>query len=107
MDAALIRQAAECLVAARRDHKPIGSLPGALRPPTIEAGFAIQDAVMALLGERAGGWKVGVAPNAPATCAPMFASLLHQSPLRIPAAQVPMCGVEGEIAVRMGRDLPK
>jgi 2-keto-4-pentenoate hydratase len=107
MDAASIRQAAEVLVAARRDRKPIASLPAALRPPTVEAGFAIQDAVMALLGERPGGWKVGVAPNAPATCAPMFASLFHASPLRIPAAQVPLLGVEGEIAVRIGRDLPK
>jgi len=107
MDDASIRQAAETLVAARRTRKTLDGLPPALSPPTFEAGFAIQDAVMKMLGERAGGWKVGVSPNAPATCAPMFASLLHTSPLRIPAATVPMCGVEGEIAVRMGRDLPK
>ncbi len=107
MDALSIRQAAERLVAARRNRTPIDGLPGPLRPPTVEAGFAIQEAVMALLDERAGGWKVGVAPNAPATCAPMFASLIHESPYRVPAAQVPLLGVEGEIAVRMGRDLPK
>jgi 2-keto-4-pentenoate hydratase len=61
---------------------------------------------MALLGERAGGWKVAVTPQAPPTCAPMFASLMHASPLAIPAAQVALLGVEGEIAVRLGRDLP-
>src|SRR5260221_523053 len=70
------------------------------------AGSAIQDAVMALLDERAGGWKVGLAPGAPPSCAPMFASLIHPSPLAIPAADVPMLGVEAEIAVRIGRDLP-
>lgn len=107
MDDAAIRQAAELLVAARRARKPIDGLPAGLSPPTFEAAFAIQDAVMAMLGERAGGWKVGVSPNAPATCAPLFASTIHPSPYRIPAVEVPYCGVEGEIAVRLGRDLPK
>jgi 2-keto-4-pentenoate hydratase len=107
MDAASIKQAAELLVTARRTRQPLDALPPALRPPTFEAGFAIQDAVMALLGERAGGWKVGVSPNAPATCAPMFASLFHTSPVSLPAASVPLLGVEGEIAVRLGKDLPK
>jgi 2-keto-4-pentenoate hydratase len=107
MDPATIRQAAEQLVAARRTRQLLDKLPDALRPQTFEDGFAIQDAVMALLGERPGGWKVGVSPNAPATCAPMFASLFHASPVNLPAASVPLLGVEGEIAVRIGRDLPK
>jgi 2-keto-4-pentenoate hydratase len=100
------RQAAELLVAARRTGTPLDGLPAALRPADAAAAFAIQDAVMALLGERAGGWKVGLAPGAPPSCAPLFASLIRPSPLAIPAAQVPMLGVEAEIAVRIGRDLP-
>ena len=101
-----VRQAAELLVAARRSRRPLDGLPGALRPADAAAAFAIQDDVMALLGERAGGWKVGLTPGAPATCAPLFASLIHPSPLAIPAAEVPLLGVEAEIAVRLGRDLP-
>ncbi len=101
-----VRQAAELLVAARRTRQPLDGLPAALRPADAAAAFAIQDAVMALLDERAGGWKVGLAPGAPPSCAPMFASLIHPSPLGIPAADVPMLGVEAEIAVRIGRDLP-
>jgi 2-keto-4-pentenoate hydratase len=100
------RQAAELLVAARRRREPLDGLPAALRPPDAAAAFAIQDAVMDLLGERAGGWKVGLTPGAAPSCAPLFASLIHPSPLQIPAAAVPLLGVEGEIAVRLGRDLP-
>ncbi len=100
------RQAAELLVAARRSGRRLDGLPAALKPADQAAAFAIQDAVMALLGERPGGWKVATPPGAPATCAPLFGSLIHPSPLAIPAAQVPLLGVEGEIAVRLGRDLP-
>src|SRR5271170_8005436 len=101
-----IRQAAALLVEARRQRQKLDGLPPALRPPTAAAAFAIQDEVMALLGERAGGWKVGLAPGAPPSCAPLFASLIHESPFEIPAAAVPLLGVEAEIAVRLGRDLP-
>src|SRR5258708_1689143 len=97
-----IRQAADVLVAARRGRRTLDGLPAALTPATPAAAFAIQDAVMALLGERAGGWKVGLTlgSDAPPTCAPLFASLIHPSPLEIPAADVPLLGVEAEIAVR-------
>jgi len=101
-----VRQAAELLVAARRQRQPLDGLPAALAPSDQAAAFAIQDAVMGLLGERPGGWKVATPPDGPSTCAPMFASLVHPSPLSIPAAAVPMLGVEAEIAVRLGRDLP-
>jgi 2-keto-4-pentenoate hydratase len=101
-----VRQAAELLIAARRSRQPLDGLPPALRPADAAAAFAIQDAVMALLGERAGGWKVGLSPGAPPSCAPLYASLIHPSPFAIPAADVPLLGVEGEIAVRLGRDLP-
>jgi 2-keto-4-pentenoate hydratase len=101
-----IQQAAALLVAARRQRRTLDGLPPGLRPSSTEAAFAIQDEVMALLGERAGGWKVGLAPGAAPSCAPMFASLIHESPLEIPAADVPLLGVEAEIAVRLGHDLP-
>jgi len=101
-----IQQAAEILVAARRRREPLDGLPAALRPRDATAAFAIQDAVMALLGERAGGWKVATPPDRPPSCAPLFASLIHASPCAIAAAEVPLLGVEAEIALRIGRDLP-
>src|SRR5438046_2515629 len=101
-----VQQAAELLVEARRSGRPLDGLPPALRATSAAQAWAIQDAVMALLGERAGGWKVGVVDGVPPSCAPMFASLIRPSPLSIPAATVPLLGVEAEIAVRIGRDLP-
>jgi 2-keto-4-pentenoate hydratase len=94
------------LVQARRSGQPLDGLPPALRATSAAQAWAIQDAVQELLGERAGGWKVGVVEGVPPTCAPMFASLIQPSPLSIPAATVPLLGVEAEIAVRIGRDLP-
>lgn len=101
-----VRQAAEMLVAARRERRRLDGFPAALKPASEAAAFAIQDAVMALLGERPGGWKVATPPGGAATCAPMFASLVHASPLRIAASEVPLLGVEAEIALRLGHDLP-
>jgi len=101
-----IEQAAALLVAARRQRRTLDGLPPALRPRDEAAAFAIQDEVMARLGEHAGGWKVGLSPGAPPSCAPLFAALVHPSPFEIPAADVPLLGVEAEIAVRLGRDLP-
>ena len=101
-----IHHAAELLVAARRTGRRLDGLPEAARPRDLAAGFAIQDAVMTLLGERAGGWKVAVPPDGPPTCAPLFASLIHASPCAMPAAAVPLLGVEAEIALRIGKDLP-
>ena len=101
-----VHQAAELLVAARRDRRQLDGFPAALKPASEAAAFAIQDTVMARLGERPGGWKVATPADGPATCAPMFASLVHPSPLTIAAADVPLLGVEAEIALRLGRDLP-
>ena len=36
----------------------------------------------------------------------IYAATIHASPAAIPAADVPLCGVEGEVAFRFTRDLP-
>ena len=36
----------------------------------------------------------------------IYADTIHASPARIPAAEVPQCGVEGEVAFVFRRDLP-
>ena len=53
-----IDTAARALVAAR-SGQPMATLPDAARPQSAEEAYAIQDVVLARLGERVGGWKVG------------------------------------------------
>ena len=45
-------------------------------------------------------------PNAEPTRGAIYADTVHSSPARIPAADVPQCGVEGEVAFVFRRDLP-
>lgn len=82
----------------------LGGLPDALRPRTEDDAYAIQQAVVGQLG-GVGGWKVG-SPNKQAThftCAPLPAGTIVDGPVTIAGSDR---GVEAEIAVRLGRDLP-
>ena len=83
-------------------------------PDSVEAAFAIQDAVAKAGGLPRGGWKVGSTSIAmmkkfgatePAP-APMYRQDCLDSPatLKVFAAHNPM--VEAEIAFRLGKDLP-
>lgn len=49
---------AEAFVAARRDARALPDYPGIL-PGSLAQGYAVQDAAIALTGQRVGGWKVG------------------------------------------------
>ena len=97
--------AASLFLTARRGTAPkLDGLPGALRPETESEAYAIQQAVIAGLGGVAG-WKVG-APNPAAThftCAPLPSGTVLDGPVTIEGSDR---GVEAEIAVRLGRDLP-
>lgn len=102
-----IEDLASRLVAARRTGSKLAALPEALVPATAAETYAVQDAVLHRLGATIGGWKVGASgPEAEPNCAPLFADLVVPSPARLPAARFPLCGIEGEIAFRMGRALP-
>ncbi|WP_225770859.1 2-keto-4-pentenoate hydratase [Inquilinus sp. Marseille-Q2685] len=92
-------------------------LPEALRPPDLAAARRLQDAVHERLSARLGpraGWKIGcttpVMPRflgIPEPCeGGIFQANVQESPGRFPAAAHPRVGVECEIAVRIGRDLP-
>jgi 2-keto-4-pentenoate hydratase len=106
MDANHIAEAAALLVAARRTRSRIPLLPASCRPTTVPDSHAIQDAVTAALGTSVGAFKA----NAPAGSAPtrgvIYTPTVHTSPSRIPAALVPQCGVEGEVAFVFRADLP-
>ncbi|HEY0785387.1 MAG TPA: 2-keto-4-pentenoate hydratase, partial [Acidobacteriaceae bacterium] len=53
-----MRDAAELLLAARRDCTPIHDLPLPLRPRTLDEAYSLQDHMAEALGPI-GGWKVG------------------------------------------------
>ncbi len=58
------------------------------------------------LGKPVGAFKAMAPANAEATRGMIYADTVHASPARIPAADVPQCGVEGEVAFVFRRDLP-
>ena len=99
------RDAAELLLSARRDRSQrLRAIPEAIRPKTAEQSYLIQREIMTQLG-AIGGWKVG-SPSASAetfTCAPLPARGILNSPAEITGSDR---GIEAEIAVRLGADLP-
>jgi len=106
MDTQRINQAAALLVAARRDGILIDGLPSDATPTSIADAHAIQDAVTAGLGKPVGAYKAMAPPNGEPTRGVIYAETILASPAKIPAAAVPQCGVEGEVAFVFRRDLP-
>lgn len=102
-----LRQAAEILLEARRELKPIADLPPGLRPKSLAEAYRLQDIMISAMGP-VGGWKVGArSPDADITCAPLplrggFASINSLVRSRFSRLR----GVEAEIAYLVGRDLP-
>jgi len=106
MDTQQIADAAALLVKARRGGPLLADLPGDVRPAGVADAHAIQDAVTAALGKPVGAFKAMAPANAEATRGVIYADTIYSSPARMPAAEVPQCGVEGEVAFVFRRDLP-
>jgi len=101
-----VEEAARLLCLAR-GGEPLAELPADCRPQSDADAYQIQDAVIRRLGETVGGWKIGVAsPTTAAFCAPIFARMIRPSPAAYAARELRLIGIEGEIAFRLGRDLP-
>lgn len=104
---ARIHRAADLLLAARRDRRPLAAFPEDARPHTLEEAWAVQDRVVAALGGP-GGWKVGAADaTSEPGVAPLPASGMHVGTTRLVASAFNFVGIEAEIAFRFGRDLPR
>jgi len=101
-----IAEAAHLLLEARRSGRPIVELPEQCRPNSVSEAHAIQDAVTEGLGQEVGAFKANAPPDAEANRGIIYKPRIHSSPARIPAKEVPMCGVEGEVAFCFTRDLP-
>lgn len=106
MDTHKIQQAAALLTQARRSMQALPGLPEALRPSSIADAHAIQDATTALLGKPVGGYKASAPADGEATRGVIYADTILASPAKFPAAQVPACGVEAEVAFLFTRDFP-
>ncbi len=106
MDQYKIDRAAAILVRARRDMQPLTGLPDGLKPMTVDEGHAIQDAVSQSLGQLIGGFKAMSPPNQQPNRGIIYAGTIHASPCDFPAALVPQCGVEGEVAFIFRQSLP-
>jgi 2-keto-4-pentenoate hydratase len=106
METHQIANAAALLVKARRGGPLLADLPVDVRPANVTDAHAIQDAVTAGLGRPVGAFKAMAPANGEATRGIIYADTVHASPARIPAADVPQCGVEGEVAFVFRRDLP-
>jgi 2-keto-4-pentenoate hydratase len=102
-----LRQAAELMLAARRERSPISELPDGLRPRNLAEAYHLQGLLLATLG-AVGGWKVGApTPDATPLCSPMpLWGGYARNGETIGASFSRMRGVEAEIAFLLAKDLP-
>jgi len=100
-------EAADLLLAARRDPgKKLTDLPVGLKPADRAAAYAIQRRIAATF-RAIGGWKVSpFIDGGPPLCGALPASGIVASPAKLSAKTHALRGIEAEIAVRIGRDLP-
>lgn len=110
-----IERAARALLRARESGVAIPDLPEDCRPRTIEEGYAIQDALWALMDRPAGGWfLVFTSPSMQAAhriASPQFGRMprdyVFASPARVPLGRAEdTWTLEIELVFRMARDLP-
>ena len=106
MDQRAIAAAAELLVHARRSGDLLTRLPESLRPANAAEAYAIELATVALLGDGVAGWKVATLPEFGLVMGVILASRVYAADAAVAAAEMPMCGVEAEIAYRFDRPLP-
>jgi 2-oxo-3-hexenedioate decarboxylase/2-keto-4-pentenoate hydratase len=116
-DAERIQQAARWLCSEHRARQPFAPLPATLMPQTVDEAYAIQEGFHTCMAETRGpiaGYKIAlttpVMQQMVGFHAPMaggiFAGTIHRSPVELCRADYVRLGVECEIAVQLGADLP-
>jgi 2-keto-4-pentenoate hydratase len=104
VEAAAIKIAAQKLAEARKERRPLAALPPEARPATFAEAAAIQVATIEILGEAVAGYKVAGSTPAEVMWGAVLKSRLKPSPAVFAAADVPLLGVEAEIAYRLEDD---
>lgn len=109
---------ADLRLRANGRDRPIDELPRRCRPATLDEAYDVQDALRALLTARgpgpAVGWKIGCTTPVmqrylaiPHPCAgTLYRATVYDGAARLAAADFFQLGLECEIAVRLGADLP-
>ena len=98
--------ATDILLNARRTGRPLADLPANLQPQSLNEAYAIQDRMIAALGEI-GGWKIGApSPDATPMFAPMPRAWIAATGSTLAGERWRYRGLEAEIAFLVGRDLP-
>jgi 2-keto-4-pentenoate hydratase len=105
-DPGRVARAAAILAEARRSGQPIEGLPADAQPASEDEAWEIQREVMRLLGLSVGGWKCATPPGKSPSGAAMPAAGFLPSPATMKFPWGQRLGIEAEIAVRLGADLP-
>ena len=111
------RQAAERIVAIFRSRQPIDILPAELIPATLDEAYRVRAVYEAIEAPRRGqvvGYKIGLTtPIMQKLCGvdepcygAMFSSEIRHSPAEVRVGDFCRVGIETEIAMRLGEDLP-
>lgn len=106
MEQASIDHAAALLAAARRTREPLDRLPEPCRPAAIDDALRIQDATIARLGESVAGYKVGAVMEGRVSYGVLLGSRIVHSGGAVDAKDMPLLGMEPEVAFRFLDDLP-
>ena len=116
-DKSRIQQGARFLFEEHQARKPFGPIPQPFAPRTVDEAYAIQEEFQTLLAGTHGliaGYKIGlttpvmqqmVGLNEPIAGA-ILANTVHPSPVTLRRKDYVHLGIECEIAVRLGADLP-
>lgn len=103
-------------VQARLEREALPGFPGGELPPTLDAGYAIQDIAIGLWPDQLSGWKVGRVPlevqarvKAERLAGPIFRHNIWQAgaaPTPFPAFAGGFTAVEAEFVYRLAKDAP-
>lgn len=105
--------AADLLYAAYREGRQLTELPEAVRPRTMAEGYAIQDSLLAAIGDGFAGWKLAIGSHKGKRTSGVgrsiggrvLASQLHGDGAAIRMPHAGAVTVEFEIAYRIARDI--
>jgi len=111
------RHMAERIVGIFRARQPIDILPDELNPATLDDAYRVREAYEAIETPRRGqviGYKIGLTtPIMQQLCGvdepcygAMFQSEIRRSPAEVRVADYCRVGIETEVAMRLGEDLP-
>jgi 2-keto-4-pentenoate hydratase len=93
------------LIEARREAR-LAHLDPELAPADIVTAMRVQRDVLEAIGASVAGWKVGYTPEGVPVAAPIYAGVTHKSGATLRHGPSRKSGIEVEIALLLGRDLP-